>query len=729
MQHTPTKQRCLGLILAIFCFNFFVTLQAQDNPTTPDTLKIISIDEVVITANRYENKLLNTGASIEVMHKKEIHTLPVTGLSNALKYLPGIYLSSSDGMGLNPQISLRGFYGGGEAEYVTVLVDGVPVNDVENGLVSWNLVPLNQIDRVELLRGGSSSLYGNAAMGGVMNIITDKASKPFTNASVNYGSYNSYGIGITRGGNLGKGKYEFFANDDHTDGFREHSNWNSVTFGGKLKFPIGTRSSISFSSNNQILESEDPGVIDSTAMQIDRKQSLPYFREDGRDQKRYLANANFKTKVNKATDLSVGLNYQYKKKDDVRTYTQPTPIVNQFFVPYDYYDTTLYGDTKRRQLTTNQAGLNLRILNVNTDIDAKIAGGIEVNYGAYDNDIYDVYHGFENDYQNNYSPIDTLAASGMGYRFNSAVYLNGEFKLLDPLKLIVGLRYDLIVDDFDSSIPDTAYSENNSALSPKIAFNINTGETDRYSGSIYLSYSRSFKAPTIDQQTDYMRLSDAIFFKAGPAYQMVIYQAEPFANPALKPQKSNNYEIGTYQYYKFSDKISSEINLVGYLIEVKDEIDFDLSTLNYQNLTSTSHTGMEISIKVMSEDYWNAFTNINYNETKFTSGKFDSNYLNGLPKISYVFGAGYNPPQGFGGTLIFNGAGKQYLDDENLVELNGYGILSARIGYKLNFMSIYIDANNIFNSSYSTAGYFMNGQKYLYPAMGIFFRGGLNFSF
>ena len=725
--HSPVYTVTLLIFLLIGNQN---NLVAQDSLIEPDTLKRITIDEVVVTANRFESKILNTGSAIEVMGKKEIETLPVTDLSATLKYLPGMYLSSSDGMGLNPQVSLRGFYGDSEAEYITVLVDGVPVNDVENGLVSWNLVPLNQIDRIELLRGGSSALYGDAAMGGVMNIITDKASKSFTNASINYGSYNSYGVGIARGGKLGKGKYEFFVNDDHTDGFRDHSNWNSITFGGKLKFPIGNNSSLSLNTSNQLLKFDDPGLLGEEDMSNNREQSLPYFREDGRDQSRYLASADFKTKVNKSTDLSMGINYQYKKKDDVRTYTQATPIVDPFtFEPYDFYDTTLYGDTKRRKLTTNQVGLNIRVLNVNTDNDAKIAGGIEVNYGAYDNDIYDVYHGFESDYQNNYMPIDTLAASGTGYRFNSAVYLNGEFKLLDPLKLIVGLRYDLIVDDFNSKIPDTSYSENNSALSPKIAFNINTGETERYKGSIYLSYSHSFKAPTIDQRTDNKRLSDAIFFEAGPTYQMAIYQADPFANPGLKPQKSNNYELGTYQYYKFSDMISGEINLVGYLINVKDEIDFDLETLNYQNLTSSSHTGMEVSIKLMSEDYWNAFTNLNYNETKFTSGEFDGNYLNGLPKISYVFGAGYNPPKGFGGTLVFNGAGKQYLDDENLVELKGYGILSARIDYKLNFMTIYIDANNIFNTSYSTAGFYMNGQKYLYPAMGAFFRGGLSFSF
>jgi len=719
-----------GLIFILFLLSYQHQLIGQDSYIQPDTLKRITLEEVVVTANRFENQILNTGSAIDVMKIREIHSLPVTDLSNTLKYLPGVYVSSTDGMGLNPQVSIRGFYGGGEAEYVKVLVDGIPVNDVENGLASWNMVSLNQINRVELLRGGSSPLYGDAAMGGVMNIITDKSDKPFTNVNINYGSYNSYGIGFTRGGRLGKGNYEIFANNDHTDGFREHSKWNSVTFGGKLRFPLGRNSSLTFITSNQILESEEPGPINETEMNDDRQQSLPYFRDDGKDQSRYMASLGFNTKVNPSTDISIDISYQHRNKDDVRTYTQSTPIVDPFtFQPYGYYDTTLYGDTKRRNLVTNQLGLDLRVLNINHDAGVKITGGIEVDYSNFDSKFYDVYQGFKYDYQNNYLAADTLGTSGDGYRFTTAAYLSGEIKLLDPLNLVAGLRYDLIADEFNSKIPDTSYSKNNSAFSPKIALNLSTGKTDRYTGSIYISYSQSFKAPTIDQRTDLKQLNYAIFFPAGPTYQMVIYKADPFANPDLQPQKSTNYEIGTYQYYKFSDNFSGEINLVGYLINVKDEIDFDLATLQYGNILDSEHTGMETSVKVMYKNAWSGFINLNYNEVKFKSGEYEGNTLKGIPKTSYIMGAGYSPESGFGGTLVLSGAGSLYLDDANTEELSSYGILSARIDYKLSFVTIYLDVENIFNTSYSTTGYFLNGEKYLYPAVGRFIRGGLNFSF
>jgi len=707
-----------------------INLNGQDNSIPPDTLQKITLEAVVVTANRFENKIMNTGSTIDLMGKKEMETLPVTTFSNTLKYLPGVYMASTDGMGMNPQISIRGFYGGGEAEYLTVIVDGMPVNDVTNGLVSWNLVPLNQIKRVELLRGGSSALYGDAAMGGVMNIITEKADKPYTNATLNYGNYNSYGIGVNHGGKIGKTRYEIFANNDHTDGFRMHSKWNSVAFGGKIKFPLGNSSSLTLNTSNQLLKSEDPGPMSEFELSEDREQSLPYFRDDGLDEARYLASAEFKSKINSTTDIGVGLTYRHSKKDDTRTYTQSTPIVDPFtFQPIGVYDTTLYGDTKLRNLTTNQAGLHLRIFNFNEDIGLKIVGGIEANYNNFESKYYDVFDGFQYDYQNNYLPVDTLGTYGDGYRFNTAVYASGEIRLLDPLKLVVGLRYDLIVDDFNSKIPDTSYSENNSAFSPKIALNINTGETENYSGSIYLSYSHSFKAPTIDQRTDLKRLNYAIFFPAGPAYQMVIYQANPFANPGLKPQKSNNFEIGTYQYFKLSPNLSGEINLAGYYIKVKDEIDFDLSTLQYGNIQDSEHTGLETGIRLMYKNALSGFININYNEVKFLSGEFEGNYLKGIPKTSYVIGASYTPEKGLGGALTLNGAGSLFLNDENTETLNSYSILSAKVNYKFSFVNIYVDIENIFNNKYSTTGYFLNNQKYLYPAVGTMFRGGLNFSF
>lgn len=728
MNYTLSKT-VLGIFLLWMAMG---QLSAQENVPRNDTLQMITIDEVVITANRFSNKVLNSAASVEVLRQKEINTLPVINFSDVMTYMPGIYSASTDGMGLNPQVSLRGFYGGGEAEYLTVLIDGIPVNDLETGLVPWNQVPINQVSKVELLKGGSSTLYGDAAMGGVLNIRTLRKDHNFTTANFGYGSYNTYNIGAAHGGSLGNGNYELYANNTATDGFRDHSNWNTINFGGRVKLPVSRNSTLSFSTFNQLLNSEDPGFLSEAQISQDRQQSQAYFREDGNDNQKYLANLTLNSKINPNADLGINLSYQYKNTEQYRTFGQyPSILVasGEGVFPVGIYDTTIYGNTKRRDLTTEQINLAIRIVSRIPEINATISGGIEADYGAYENEYHDVFRGFENDYANNFQPWDSLDSKGGGYRFKSAAYLNGEIQLAQPLKLLAGLRYDLISDDFDSDVPDTTFSKNNSSLSPKVALNLSTGETDSYAGSIYLSYSHAFKAPTIDQRTDFKQLNYFVFFEAGPALIPMVIKANPFSNPELKPQTSINYELGTYQYYKFSNGLSGEINIAGYYITVKDEIDFDLQSQQYKNIIDTEHTGLETSARLYYLKNWNGFISYTFNEVKFSGGENDGKLLKGIPKNVYMAGISYAPESGFGATVALNGASGIYLDDENTEKLDGYAIINVRANYTFDFATIYLDVNNAFNTSYNSTGYILDGEKFLYPAMGRFLRAGVNFSF
>lgn len=718
--------------LAATCILFYHNGQSQDRQPN-DTIENYTFDEVVITANRYQNKILYSGAAVSSIDHKKIAQLPVTTLSETLRFLPGIYMASTDGMGLNPQVSIRGFFGGGEAEYMTVLVDGIPVNNLVNGLANWNVIPLGQVNRIEMLRGGSSPLYGDAAMGGVMNIRTNRTEPEFTNASIGYGSYNTYNIGAAHGGKAGKVTYELYLNNTATDGYREHSNWNSVNFGGKVNVPLSRYSSVSFRSYNQILSADEPGFYIDTIINQDREESLPYFREDGREQKKYLASLEFRTQINPQSSLSVDLHYQRNNSDQTRTYGQ-YPITGYFtengFNPTGIFtDSSLFADTKKRELTTDQINFAVRTLSEIPGWDARITGGIEAEYGFFDNSVSDIFRGFNKDYANDYLPYDSIDVKGDGFRFKSAAYLNGEMRLLDPLKLLAGVRYDFISDDYNGSFPDTTITKSNSAVSPKIGLSLTTGDSDEYAGSIYVNFSTAFKAPTIDQRTDFKKLHYSLFIEAGPSYFPIEYQAEPFANADLDPQKSTNYEIGTYHSYRFSDRVSGEISLAGYLIRVKDEIDFDIHTRKYRNINNTNHSGLETILRINYTDLASAFINYTYSEVTFSDGALEGHQLKGIPSNIYTAGIRVDRPEGLGGSLIYTGASGMYLDDENTQKLDAYGILNARVKYRISFASIYLDVNNIFNTSYNSTGYLIDNVRYLYPAMGRFIKGGVMFSF
>jgi len=277
-------------------------------------------------------------------------------------------------------------------------------------------------------------------------------------------------------------------------------------------------------------------------------------------------------------------------------------------------------------------------------------------------------------------------------------------------------------------VADTSLNKFYNALSPKIALNLSTGETSVYKGSIYAGFSQAFKAPTIDQRTDLKSLAAAIFFEAGPAYQMMIINGDPYSNSELKPQRSNNFELGTYQYYRFSEQFAAEINLTGYFIEVKDEIDFDLTEFKYRNISSSRHTGLETAIKLYYLKYWKWFVNLNNAEVKFASGEHNGKYLKGIPKLSYVTGFSYAPEKGLGGSLSFNGASEMFLDDENTSKLDPCGVFNTRINYKFELISVYLDIENVFDKRYNSTGYLLYETKYLYPAAGRFIRGGLVFN-
>jgi outer membrane receptor protein involved in Fe transport len=216
----------------------------------------------------------------------------------------------------------------------------------------------------------------------------------------------------------------------------------------------------------------------------------------------------------------------------------------------------------------------------------------------------------------------------------SAAYINGEYVIIRGLKMIGGARYDLISDAFTSDFPvaDTSLNKSYHAFSPRIALSLSTGKSESYEGSIFVSYGKAFKAPTLDQRTDLKTLNYAMFFQAGPTYQMMIINANPFSNAELKPQRSLNLEIGTYQYFQVTESVMVKTNMSVYQIDVEDEIDFDLQEFRYRNISSSRHRGVEAGFSIVFHKDWNVFASYNYSEVKFASGPNKNNILKGIPK-------------------------------------------------------------------------------------------------
>src|SRR5688572_8957302 len=128
--------------------------------------------EIVVTAARDEQPRDQASAAVTVLDREDLEHLPASSLAELLAFVPGVTMLFDSGASGLPMVTSRGFFGGGEVEYVKLLVDGVPVGDAESGNVDWQRFRAADIDRIEVLHGPGSALYGDTALGGVIQVFT-----------------------------------------------------------------------------------------------------------------------------------------------------------------------------------------------------------------------------------------------------------------------------------------------------------------------------------------------------------------------------------------------------------------------------------------------------------------------------------------------------------------------------------------------------------------------------
>jgi len=167
------------------------------------------LETVTVTPTRSAQRVSDTPASINVVTSEQVHQSPALIADDLLRQVPTFSLfRRTSGIAAQPTtqgVSLRGIGPSGQSRTL-VLLDGIPFNDPFGGWVYWTRVPMVSVDRIEITEGPTSSLYGNFAMGGVINIITSRPTRRTFELKPQYGSRNSP-------------KLDFFASDQ----------WNKVS--------------------------------------------------------------------------------------------------------------------------------------------------------------------------------------------------------------------------------------------------------------------------------------------------------------------------------------------------------------------------------------------------------------------------------------------------------------------------------------------------------------------
>ena len=419
---------------ALFLLALPCALHAQRDTTALPT--------VVVTAERTRTTLGAATLSVTRIDTTDLARIPHANIADVLRHVPGFAIVDFDGVGTNPQVMARGFYGGGEAEYVVVMVDGKPVEQLHNGIVPWDaLPPLSAIETIEVVRGGSSALYGSAAIGAVVNIITRQT----TNARLNVsgGTFGTYRLdGSIRG---------FSAGVDRTDGYRAHSERTAA----RARAHVRLGPNLTVTGSSYWRDFDEPGALIEDRLQADRRQSDPLFRFDHTRDEAYAF-----TIAGDQGPLSAWLTADNWRTDAVRTIVLAPSV----------------GDTKERVADNRRATGTLQFSQRNLTL------GLDLGYGTLDSKYYQFGDGERG----------ALDAAGDGHRTAAAAFAQYALQPLAGVRVTLGMRGDWMDDAFGDE------GASHSALSPKVGVNV----TLIPSVSVYATAGRSFKAPTLDQLFD-----------------------------------------------------------------------------------------------------------------------------------------------------------------------------------------------------------------------------------
>ncbi len=210
---------CLYLWMDIFCF-------AQED---------VALEPIVVTPTRMPEGIGEVLRDVTVIDAAEIRSLAAHSIEEVLKYTRGVDIQERAPYGVQSDVTIRG----STFSQVLILVDGIRVNDPQTAHYSLDLgLPLESVERIEILRGHGSSLYGTDSFGGVVNIITKTPREREAYGGVSFGSHRTsiYSLGFSdKGPNLGS---SFFLERKKSDGYRYDTDFDIFNLSSKTVFEI-----------------------------------------------------------------------------------------------------------------------------------------------------------------------------------------------------------------------------------------------------------------------------------------------------------------------------------------------------------------------------------------------------------------------------------------------------------------------------------------------------------
>lgn len=224
--NSMNKVVSIGVIAACtltFANSSKTSAQVVKTAETPQKISEKELDEITVTASRVELSLNKVARLVTVITRDEIQRAPVQSVQDLLNYVAGVDVMQRGGHGVQADISIRG----GSADQTAILLNGVNVSNPQTGHYSFDFpINLNDIERIEIIRGPSSFIYGASAFSGGINIITKKNPEHKAYGKVQVGGHNLFGVEAGAALEAGASANQLSVGYNTSDGYMPNSDYD-----------------------------------------------------------------------------------------------------------------------------------------------------------------------------------------------------------------------------------------------------------------------------------------------------------------------------------------------------------------------------------------------------------------------------------------------------------------------------------------------------------------------
>ena len=657
---------------------------------------------VIVSGSRFQENLNEVPANVKIITRDEIENSSSNTIPQVLSQIGGLRVSGLNSSTLNLDASVdMGGYGPTGNSTTLVLVDGIRMNPIDSGSVDWESIPIDSIERIEILQGGASVQYGNGAVGGVINIITNGGRKNINQASTTYGTWGTSINNAVFKNTIEKTTYQLSANTSNTNGWRPNTAANAYSVDAKISQDLGGNDRVFvdayYGYTNSQIASPVVGLVGSGNPLSVRPQNA--------GNNLTTNNSGFRQGLTK----SLGDNFvaEIDTSYNNKTAFYYTPQADYFL---DLGSTQAMNSKLQGwqlaaspRLKANFAGIGTTIIGYDFS-KANQAGSNRYSSQSQSFILANQYDSTNNPYGYYYNNL--LSDSQNATQINNSVYLMQRVPLGAIFEASGGFRRQVQ----QANTSNTSISAANGTVSNTQQFSANAGDIALNANylpgqRIYAKWNQSFRFPNIDEYW-------------GFAYDANGVGTTVF-NGILQPQTTQTYEVGG-NWTVLSSKVTSSI----FKSMTQNEISYNPTTgYNYNSIYQTNRSGVLLDIASNISPSFNIGLGGKYQKSYYANGPFAGNGIPIVPSTLLNARANYliTPSWTLGGAV--NYVGNQYYDVgpsyfSATPVMPAYVVGDIFTSYKYQNMEARFTVKNVGNAQYSSYGGLstFSGNHFYYPS-------------